>query len=286
MEILTWNIQAALGVDGAVDPERIAGVISAPGVPDVICLQEVARHFPQLDGGRGEDQVSRFETLFPGHAAFFGAAVDRDGGAMPRRRFGNLILSRLTVEQCFTHPLPQPAAGGVRHMPRQATEVVVRDGQDTLRVITTHLEFHARSHRSAQVSRILELQREARGHGESPPRSDADGPYAAIPRPTTSIVCGDFNFEPGDPDYAAMIVGSDHDPTRYADAWAHLHGVGTHRPTCGVHDREQWPVGPHCRDFFFTTTDLLGRLRSLEVDEVTAASDHQPVRLRLAAAQT
>jgi len=283
MEILTWNIQAARGVDGIVDVDRIAGVIAAPGVPDVICLQEVAQRFPELDGGQGADQVAAFAQRFPGHEAFFGAAIDRCNGAAPRRRFGNLVLARPPLQQCFAHPLPQPPEAGIRHMPRQATEVVVRDGGGALRIVTLHLEYHARSHRAAQVERLLALHREVCGHAARPPLADDDGPYAAAPRPVSAVICGDFNFETGDPEYAAMLDDGADPAAGLADAWVQRHGPGSHRPTCGVHDHVQWTQGPHCRDFFFVTRDLLPRIEAVEVDEATDASDHQPVRMRLSA---
>jgi endonuclease/exonuclease/phosphatase family metal-dependent hydrolase len=281
MEILTWNIQAARGVDGRVDLDRVAGVIATPRVPDVICLQEVAQNFPEIDGGQGADQVAGFSARFPEHTAFFGPALDRCNGAGPRRRFGNLVLARPAIEQCFTHSLPQPPEPGIRHMPRQATEVVVRDGNCALRIVTLHLEYHARSHRAAQVERLLELHREVCGHVERPPLIERDGPYAAAPRPATTVICGDFNFEATDPEYAAMLVRHGAPGTCLADAWVQRYGPGTHRPTCGIYDHVQWAEGPHCRDFFFLTHDLLPRIEAVEVDEVTNASDHQPVRLRL-----
>jgi endonuclease/exonuclease/phosphatase family metal-dependent hydrolase len=281
MEVLSWNIQAARGVDGKVDVQRVASVIAAPGVPDVICLQEVAQHFPEVDGGEGADQVAALSERFPEHTPFFGAAIDRCNGSSPRRRFGNLILARPAVEQCFLHALPQPTAPGIRHMPRQATEVVVEDGAATLRIVTLHLEYHARTHRLAQVERLLALHREVCGHVEQPPAFDERGAYAASPRPATAIVCGDFNFEVDEPEYRAMLSAGSEIRLALADAWVHCHGPGSHRPTCGVHDHEQWTQGPHCRDFFFITQDLLPRVAAVDVDELTDASDHQPVRLTL-----
>lgn len=281
MEILTWNVQAARGVDGRVDVNRVADVIGVPSIPDVICLQEVAQHFPEIDGGEGTDQVASLSARFPDHAAFFGPAVDRLNGAARRRRFGNLVLARPPVEQCFLHALPQPPEAGIRHMPRQATEVVVRDGDGALRIVTLHLEYHARSHRAAQIERLLVLHREVCSHIERPPLIEHEGPYAASPRPATAVICGDFNFEVTDPEYAAMLVPHGDPRTCLADAWTHRYGPGTHRPTCGVYDHIQWAEGPHCRDFFFVTHDLLPRVAAVEVDEVTNASDHQPVRLRL-----
>ena len=42
------------------------------------------------------------------------------------------------------------------------------------------------------------------------------------------------------------------------------------------------PDGPDCRDFIFTTEDLSGRIRRVEVDGKTDASDHQPILIELA----
>ena len=63
----------------------------------------------------------------------------------------------------------------------------------------------------------------------------------------------------------------------YRDAWTICHPGRPHRPTCGIHDRAQWPNGADCRDFVFVTEDIAKRVRRIEVDEATAASDHQPI---------
>ena len=47
-------------------------------------------------------------------------------------------------------------------------------------------------------------------------------------------------------------------------------------------DRAQWADGPDCRDFIFVTEDLIGRVRSIDVNEATDASDHQPISIELA----
>ena len=141
--ILSWNIQAGLGCDGVTDLGRIADTIRARD-PDIICLQEVAQNVPDLAGG--DDQVDRLLGLFAGYHAVFGAAIDRAiGDWAGRARFGNLILSRLPVIQIFTHPLPQRAAPGVKHMPRQATEIVADSAAGMLRIVTTHFEFHSQA---------------------------------------------------------------------------------------------------------------------------------------------
>lgn len=138
--ILTCNIQCGLGCDGVVDLARIARVAAAMGEADVLCFQEVARNDPQIAGG--VDQLAELKPLFPQHRAFFGAALDRQGSGDARRQFGNLVLSRLPVLQVFRHLLPHPAVGGIKHMQRQAIEVVVETRTGALRIVTTHLEYY------------------------------------------------------------------------------------------------------------------------------------------------
>lgn len=281
--ILSWNIQCGTGVDGKNDLGRIASVIRDMADVDIICLQEVSRFNADLDGGHDDDQAAVMASLFPDHHPIFGAAFDRDGGIdEPRRQFGNMILSRLPVVQIFNHPLPQPIPEEpCKHMPRQALEIIVAESGLPFRVTTTHLEYHSANQRMAQVSRLRDIQAEIianRSYGDHAPKS---GPYAAVARPTRSLVCGDFNSEPDDPVYALMssvISGSD---DAYKDAWRTVHGSARHAPTCGIYDHRQWPEGPHCRDFFFASGDLSKRISRVEVDEQTATSDHQPVLLVL-----
>lgn len=281
MQMVSWNVQAGLGVDGAVDFARIASVIAAMGDADVVCLQEVAQHVRGIGGGG--DNVAALCGHFPGWHAVFGPAFDRAPAAPgePRSRFGNLVLSRLPVLQSFTHPLPQPADPTTKHMPRQATEVVVAADGGPLRILTTHLEFHSEAQRLAQARRLLALHEEVRDAERHPPRAPAAGPYAAAPRPVTTVLCGDFNFETDAAAYQALTAAPDDAGARFVDAWPRANPGIPHAPTCGIHDRVQWPQGPHCRDFFFCTPDLTDRLVTLRVDTRTDASDHQPLLLEL-----
>lgn len=280
-EILTWNIQCGLGVDGRVDLDRIAGIVRSMGDADVICLQEVCRHMPELDGGAGADQVASLAELFPDHEPWFGAGLDRlakDG--QKRGNFGNMILSRLPVLSVFLHPLPQPAAGGVKHMPRQATEVNVATPARPLRVVTTHLEYHAVSHRLAQIERLRALHFEAAANEKHPP-TQASGPYEPLERPGEMVLCGDFNFDPEGVEYTELLLPFENDVPALSDGWRDIHGERPHAPTCGIHDHKQWPEGEHCRDFFFLTPKVRARATSIRVNVETGASDHQPLLLVL-----
>ena len=48
MKLLQWNIQWCRGMDGVVDPARIARFAKSFADPDVMCFQEVAINFPSL----------------------------------------------------------------------------------------------------------------------------------------------------------------------------------------------------------------------------------------------
>ncbi len=269
ISVLSWNIQFGLGVDGRIDLARIARVATALGDADVLCFQEVSSGFAEFD--HGADQAAQLAALFPSHAPVFAPAVER--GPAPRRRFGNMILSRLPILDVAAHALPRPGDGRVIHMQRQALELSIAVGAATLRIVTTHLEFHSLTQRRAQADRLAALETEWTGNHATPPLP-GKGPYGALPPSLGTVLCGDFNFERDESSYAALSA-------QFTETWPALHGVTPHAPTCGVHDAKQWPAGPHARDFFFVSPRLAPRLRRLVVDTVTDASDHQPLLLTL-----
>jgi endonuclease/exonuclease/phosphatase family metal-dependent hydrolase len=281
LHLITWNIQWARGCDGRVDPARIARTALAFADADVLCLQEVAVNYPELPGSRGEDQVAALAQALPGYAPAFVATADvlaEDGG---RRRFGNLILSRLPLLRVFRHLLPWPCDG--TGMQRGLVEAVVAAPFGPLRVMTTHLEYYSAAQRAAQVERIRELHAEACAHGARGPRAGAKdaGPFRPTPRPASAVLTGDFNFRPEDPLLARLCAGFDDGTPALHDAWRACHPGRPHAPTVGVHDRAQWPQGPFCCDFICVSADLVARIEAVEVDAATDASDHQPVLLSL-----
>lgn len=285
--ILSWNIQNGKGNDGRISLERIAGVIGAMGDADVICLQEVSRGLALQADGRAPDQVAELEQLFPGYEIAFGIAFEaRPPGASARWQYGNAILTKLPLSLVVSHPLPRPGVENVLHMTRQATEVVVADGSGPLRIVNTHLEFHSAVHRLAQVDRLRDLQREAVEETALPPRTDTSGPYQQVARPVDAIYCGDFNMLPGSEEYRRLLAPLGEENRPFEDAWMKLYPKREHDPTCGVHDRQQWPEGPHCRDFFFATGRCAAALVAMQVNIETDASDHQPLVLELDARAT
>lgn len=283
MQIISWNIQCGRGVDGKVDLGRISAVIKEMGDADVICLQEVSRYNPDLDGGLGHDQLDELATHFKGYNTVFGAAIDRIHAKTNRRwQFGNAVLTKLPIRQIFCHQLPQPEADKViKHMPRQATEIVIEHADLPLRVMTTHLEFHSMKQRVAQMIRLRELFFDIVSNQEYQFDTAEDDPYFATPRPAASILCGDFNAIPNDEDYQALITPLANNADQFHDAWRLLHSGKAHSPTCGIFDHIQWPQGPHCRDYFFVSREIATKVEKIEVQEQTDASDHQPVALTI-----
>jgi endonuclease/exonuclease/phosphatase family metal-dependent hydrolase len=97
MKLITWNIQWALGVDGRMDPARVVSHARAMADFDVLCLQEVSDNFPELAANDGADQFAAFARLLPDYTAIDGIALDIADEKGRRKRFGNMILSRLPV---------------------------------------------------------------------------------------------------------------------------------------------------------------------------------------------
>jgi endonuclease/exonuclease/phosphatase family metal-dependent hydrolase len=252
---------------------------------DVLCVQEVADNFPapRLGGSAGEDQFAALAALLPGFTAVPGIAVDHPADHGGRRRFGNMILSRLPVRQTFRHLLPYPADHAVPGMPRMAVEAVVTAAFGDVRVITTHLEYYSQTRRAAQVETLRALYAEGYGYANGPLVSGmTEGPYETLARPAATIITGDFNFEPDDPLHARMEAPFPDGTPALADAWVHAHPRVPHPPTMNVYQKVN-PGDPliHC-DFIFVSPELKARVRDVTVDVETQVSDHQPVVLTLA----
>ncbi len=246
MLLLSWNVQWCRGLDGRVDPARIAAEIRRLGDPDVVCLQELAVNLPHLEGNDARDQAHELAHHFPAHTACFVSGVDIPSSGGRRGYFGNLLLSRLPVGRILRHSLPWPRATDAPTMPRVAIEAELEAPWGRLRVATTHLESKSAADRGAQVARLLEIVAEA---------------------PPPALLCGDFNLRPDDPLHARL-------KTRFVDAWEAAHPGAVHPPTF----RKEAPV---CCDYAFVTPDLAPRIAAVRVDAETSASDHQPVIVEL-----
>jgi endonuclease/exonuclease/phosphatase family metal-dependent hydrolase len=271
MRLLSWNAQWCRGLDGEVDPARIAREIRRIADPDVACLQEIASAFADLPGSKGEDQPVALWKALPDYEPVVGWGVDVPGPDGVRKRFGNMILSRLPVGRVLRHSLPWPASPDTPSMPRVAVEAVVEAPFGPVRVVSTHLEYYSAEHRAAQVERLAQVFREA-----GAPRKEVreEGPFHSQSSPASTILCGDFNMPPDDPlHWEVTDLG-------FVDAWQALHPGSPHPPTFRLHERREG-LAPYCCDFVFVTPDLVPRLRSIRIDADNRASDHQPVIVEL-----
>jgi endonuclease/exonuclease/phosphatase family metal-dependent hydrolase len=283
MKLVTWNIQWGRGVDGRVDLERIVATARALADFDVLCVQEVADNFPGLAGNDDRDQFAELRRLLPGYAAVEGYGVDVAGDGGRRRRFGNMVFSRYGILSARRHALPWPADPGKPTMPRVAVEATLQAPMGPLRVTTTHLEYYSDVQRRAQAVRLRHLHDEAlmRASRTAPPgEREANPTFDPTPQATAAILTGDFNFPPENPAYDEIQHALASALPRYVDAWPRVHGRHPHAPTFCVHDRA-YAKTAYCCDFVFVSENLLARVRDLQVDGDTQASDHQPVLLEL-----
>lgn len=283
MKLITWNIQWGRGADGQVDLDRVVLHAQRFADFDVLCVQEVSAGHRQLPGCDGSDQFVQLAARLPGYEPVAGVATDVLDSAGQRRRFGNMLFSRLPVRQVFRHLLPWPAENGVMSMQRVAIEATLDTPLGLLRVTTTHLEYYSASQRAAQIDRLRDLHREAVAHARvTRPGAASDGAFEPMPRAKAAVLVGDFNFKDDDPAYAQLLAPMDPDTPAYRDAWELAHPGIPHEPTVGVHDKEQWPGPPFTCDFVCVSADIADRVRDVRVDAASDASDHQPMLLELA----
>lgn len=277
LRLITWNIQWGLGIDEVVNLERLIDEARAIADFDVLCLQEVSDNFSELKGNSGQNQFAEITALLPGYTAAEGVALDIPDGAGRRRRFGNMILSRLPVAQVLRYTLPWEAAA-TRNMPRLLLEAVVEAPSGPLRIMTTHLEYSADKLRRAQVQGIREAHRTAYERTVTL-RENGPGTYALIPTSPAAVLTGDFNMRPDDPVKLRISEPFDNGAPSLLDAWQVAHGPHPHPPSFCLFEQSNGP--PHCCDFIFVTEDLAPRVSRIAYDQETQASDHQPVLIDL-----
>lgn len=273
MKLITWNIQWARGVDDKVDPRRIIDHAREMADFDVLCLQEVAANFPDLDGNDRTDQFALFSERLPGFTAIEAIGVDIPDGEGGRKRFGNMILTRLPVAQALRHVLPWEAAA-TRNMPRVLVEAMVETPFGPIRVMTTHLEYSSPMLRAAQVEGIRQIHRMAAAR-QATPRLPGPHTYAPTPNTASAILTGDFNMRPDDAGLAQLLAPFEGDVPPLVDLWPVLQGEEPHPPSAFICDQTYGPPG--CLDFVLATPDLAARARSIVYDTETRASDHQPI---------
>ncbi len=139
--VASYNIHQCVGMDGQLDPERIAGIIRDLRV-DIIGLQEVNAPF-------GEDQRSMqldFLCGATGLRAIGGPTIERHDGY-----YGNALLTRCRILDVRRHDLSYP-----QRESRGALDVELETPSGATRIIVTHLGLQP-AERRYQVQKLLKI---------------------------------------------------------------------------------------------------------------------------------
>jgi len=293
MKVVTYNVQWFKGLDNVVDIARVINVAREMADFDALCLQEVAVNYSALTGTLQPDQPAIVKQLLPGFEVFFSPAIDELSpcGTM-RQQFGNLIATRLPVRQVQHTPLPYPnppMAQPTQSMQRIALTCTLQAPWGPVRLITSHLEYYNQVMRHAQTCALRDLHLQGCALAAQPSKTEQGTPYQPKPLTTDTIICGDFNFEPDSEEYASMVQtsGDQTDPVQtgaarnLVNSFNVLHPGAAYPSTFRLFDRTYGPEPVGC-DFFFVSNSLTHRVKGFAVNQVTQASDHQPVLLELA----
>lgn len=281
MRLLSYNIQYGFGQDNAYDLSRIAKVIETS---DIAALQEVDRHWSRTNH---DDQPALLARALGRHAVY-GAGFDMDAATpddpLRRRQFGPLILSRWPILWSRTHLLPLHRMLTPINTQTCALEAVIATPRGPLRLFNLHLAHVGRAERLAQIALVKTLAAQTSGPWSGTDDEPARNWTQSLPEPPCPATClwmGDFNTEPGTPEYHAITGQNPYHPDalyadQMVDAVAHL-GQNLH-----THEKVIAGTLRHRQlDHIFVSADLAPRLRQAWTEPGQIASDHFPLWLEM-----
>jgi endonuclease/exonuclease/phosphatase family metal-dependent hydrolase len=242
VRLVTFNTHHAVGQDSRHDLSRLAKVLAATNA-DVICLQEVDRHF----GDRSEDvdQALLLSRALDMQLAWGPAIDEPQSGDQPPRQYGNALLSRLPILISDVHQLPGSGE------PRTALRTMVELDGGALWVTVTHLTTRSAEARAAQVAALAALHTEPM---------------------ETGVLVGDFNAPPDAPELGVLRE-------RFTDAW-HMAVAREDRAGWRFWNRDEggtFPArAPHERiDQVWVSAGVT--VAAAQVVDAGGASDHLPL---------
>ena len=291
MKIVTYNIHYGIGKDEQYDLKRIVDTVRDA---DIIALQEVERHYGPPDGPSQPEDIA---ALLPDYYWIYDAAFDINGsasrsdGAVLNRRIqhGQMLLSRWPILSKRYYPLPRLNIEYEFNMQMRVLEGVLDTLSGVLRIYDVHFGSASSEERQLQAEFIVKLVRDAPREGGAwtgPASEHPDRDWSAgvnqPPMPDNAIVLGDFNMEPGSPEYEIiMSTVTDDGVALLTDIWARKNpgrNVLTWHPKPGRPDDRQGDMLDYC----CLTPDLVNFTKSSWVDEQADGSDHQPVWVEFA----
>jgi len=220
--VVSYNVHLGVNLDGQLDPEGIARSIERED-PDVVALQEVGRGWV-IGGTMDLAEWLSHRLRMP---YVYAPAADR--------QFGNVVLSRLPILRSKGVFLPR--IDGAQRRSYLLAEIDIGQGR-SVTVIDAHLEGEDRDH-ADQAERLLAAWR--------------GSPH--------TVIAGDMNMQPDDPDRATF----DESGLVSAQDSAGQGGVSTAAEPKFPGDRVDWIFGT--ADLSFSQFHI-GRTR---------ASDHLPL---------
>lgn len=260
-----------------MDLDRIAAAVDGA---DVVALQEVERHWPRSGM---LDQPKELAKRLPEYWWVFGPNIDlhaRDTvpgeEADRRRQFGNMLMARRPILASRNISLPRCS-----HLPftmqRGAIEGIVRAGDETLRVYSTHLCYLQAATRRAQIDSIVDAHLKAAEEGgtwggQHPQNAAGWITGDEPPVPHEAVVMGDMNFLPDSNEYLDYFSSQSADPCRLLDAWV----AAGHAPDTGATKLDHGRI-----DYALISPSLADRVVAAHVDAAAEGSDHQPLWLEL-----
>lgn len=276
MRVVSYNIQYSLGRDGVYDLGR---TVEAVREADVICLQEVDRHWPR---SAMADQAALIADLLPDRYWVFGPMLDVDASTIDpdgrvhnvRRQYGQMVLSRFPIVSSRTFPLPMLPTGPLANAWCCALETVIASPEGAVRVLNVHLTDISELNRMTQVWELVRRLHDAPIEGGARCGTSADPGerehwlYADLPMPHAAVVCGDFNDEPHSPVLDVMYRAG------YRDSWSHT----TARRPDEITFRADLGQGADYDmriDYILVNHEV--DVIDAEIDGDCDASDHQPV---------
>ncbi len=288
MNIVSYNIQYGIGLDGRYDIGRIVDAVRGA---DVIALQEVSRNNPQ-NGMR--DMVAEIREHLPEYFAVYGPNFEVDlGGHVKDGRavevmfqFGNMVLSKTPIRSSRNLLLPRRRSFGKLDLQRSALEALVETPLGPVRFHSVHLDHRNPLEREAQVRFLKEraLGYPQEGGGLT---GTSEMGFPEPPHPEAYVLMGDFNMLAGSPEYALLCGRPDHEfdwplSADLAVDAARLLGRDGEEETTWLDPQQPENRGRWKRiDYVFTSAGLAGALKSARVDRQAVGSDHLPLWVEL-----